>query len=154
MPTSIIDILDSIGDVAGDLLVVASVLLLFIGVLYMSSFYQWFSALALFSGVVLLVTGFAIRLMGPLTLTKPSIGGLGAILICISLVTIASAGIFALFATPAGLRLRGSIFKGYFTGYVGTIETAHPLVWLLTPLATIGLGLLVVGVLLKVYDGL
>lgn len=153
MHISINDVLDSLDDVLGNLLVVAGVLLLFIGLLFMTTFDQWISGLAFFLGVVLLVSGLAIRLEGPLTLAMPSISGFATILICVSLVTIASAGIFVLIATPTGMRFIESVFKGAKTGQVTIIiETAYPFAWLVRPLATIGLGLLVGGILLKIRD--
>jgi len=151
MPTTITDILDSVRDIAGDLLIIASVLLFFIAVLYMSTFYQIVSGVTLFLAVVFLVSGLAIRLEGPLTLTKPSISGFGTILICVSLVAIASIGILMLYTTPTGIRIITHISHGTVTKEM-IILSAQPFAWLVAPLATIGLGLLIVGGLLKLRD--
>jgi hypothetical protein len=154
MPTKTIEaILDFFEDSLGDLLIVASVLLFLVAVLFFTPFYQWVSGLAFFFGAVLLISGLAIRLEGPLTLTTPSRSGLGTILICVSLVAFASAVICIIFAVPSGftifrIRSEGAWFQGIH------LNVAEPLSWLFMPLITIGLGLLVVGALLKFHGGL
>ena len=72
MSRSIGDILGYFEDTLGDLLVVASVLLFFVSLLFMSSVNQWVSVFALLLGTVFLVSGLAIRLEGPLTFEMPS----------------------------------------------------------------------------------
>ena len=154
MPRRFSDISDFLEEASGDFLIVISALLFLISLLFMSSFYQWISGLSLFFGVVLLVSGLAVRLEGPLTLTTPSKSGFGTILICVSLVSMASAGIFVLFTTPAGIRFRNIYWKGVYSGTEVNIDVAHPLAWLVMPLATIGLCLFIAGGLLKLYDTL
>jgi len=152
MPTRVGALLDFVQDILGDLLIAASVIFFFTGLLFISPFYQWTTVITLFLGVVLLVSGVAIRLEGPLTLTMPSRGGFSTILICISLVTIATAGILLLFTTPGGWKIINVIFHGVIIGQEIVIKVAHPLSWLFMPLAVTGLGLLFIGVLLRFYD--
>jgi len=152
MPISVSDIVDFVSDILGDLLIVTSVLFFFVGLLFISAFYQWITVITLFLGVVLLVSGVAIRLEGPLTLKMPSRSGFSTILICISVVAIASAGILSLFTTPGGWKIVDVVFRGFITGQELIVRVAHPLASLFMPLAAIGLGLLFIGVLLKLYD--
>lgn len=144
--------LDFFEESIGDLLVVFSVLLFFAGLLFMTSFYQIVSAFAMFFGVILLVSGFAIRLSGPLTLGKPSIGGVGAIMIYVGIMALGTTGIFALFTTPAGVRIRNVLWHGIYMGTEVTIDVAHPLSWLTIPLAVSGIVLLVIGLLIRIID--
>lgn len=136
------------------LFIASGILLLVISLLFTSPFYGWLPALSLFFGVVFLVSGMAIRLEGPLTLTKPSKSGFGTILICVSLVMLASVGVCVLFVTPSDVKFYDVIFRFWKFGTQVIIDVVQPLIWLVTPLIIIGLCSLSVGILLKIYDNI
>jgi len=148
VPVSISDILDSAWDIIGILFVVSGFVLLFIAAISVSPINQWISVAASFAGAVLLVSGLAIRIEGPPSLKTPSRSGLGTILIYISLVIIASAGICILFATPEGIFLVMFVLRGIQSEYVRAGFGSSSM-WLVIPLFTAGLSLLSIGVLLK-----
>jgi hypothetical protein len=156
MPLEIRAILDFLEDSLGDLFIGTSALLFFVGILFMSKFCQWISGIAFFLGAAFLISGFAIRLEGPLEFSRPSAGGLGTILVCVSLTTMASAFIFAFFTIPADwhiLRVPERVGNGNWMPHIYDnyliLDSAHSLSWLVVPLTTIGVTLLIMGILLK-----
>lgn len=143
---NISDILAAAEESLSDILIVSSVLMFFICILFLTPFYQSVSMFSLFFGVIFLVSGFAIRLEGPLMLTMPSKNGFGTILICVSLVVFSLAGICMIFAEPTGVLPLRFAEGGFMVQY------AEPLAWLFIPLVAIGIGLSAFGALLKFFD--
>jgi len=148
MPMSTHDVLDSVRGKIGILFVVLSFVLFVIAIIFVSPMDQWISVIASFVGVILLVYGLAIHIEEPSSLTTPSRSGFGTILIYTSLVILASAGICILFATPEGIFLVMFMFRGIQSEYLRS-GFAPSSAWLVTPLAAIGISLLIIGALLK-----
>jgi len=137
----------------GNIMIIVGLVFLFVGFFLITPFNQEFSVVTLFSGVALSVFGLAMRLGGPLMLSRPSKSTIGTILICVSIVMIAVVGISVFYAIPTGMRaIEQWTVRG---GYMGTeiiIDALLPLFWLSEPIAIIALGLLVMGTSLKIYD--
>lgn len=143
-------ILKSAKGIHGKILVVAGVIALIFGVLFFTPFYQWISVLSFFVGVNLLVVGIFVQMAGPLRLKTPSAGGLGFILIYMSVNLLAIAAIAAIFTTP-DIFLATDIWRTIVRLAV-VIAPTHPYAWIFRPLVYVGFCFFIVGSLLIIYN--
>jgi len=157
--------LDSLKDSIDTILIVLGTFFIFLTVPSLTPDNQWFSALSLLTGVILVVAGVALHFES-FKWKVPSLEGFGAIIIYASFVLMAVAVISAFFALPGGIAAipahessyravdeHGSPF-GFITpgppsGYFLVVLLDRPNAWFATPLMITGIGLLVFGFLLK-----
>lgn len=136
------DIKDKIMVVAGTSLLVASVVLF-------SSMYQWFSGAVFLSGVFLILLGVVLH-FETLSWKIPSREGWGTIVLCFSVMLMATALVVLFFAVPgeAFIWLQRKGARSPLVLYM-LFDLIHPAAWLAPILAWVSVGFLVLGVFLK-----
>jgi hypothetical protein len=150
MPLDLRAGLDFLGNAIGRIMVVAGFFLLIASVALFSKAYQWSSIASFVLGAFFIITGAIVHYESP-TLKVPSREGWGAILVCVSAVFIASAAVVTLYAVPGALWAMPRSWgrAGSTTDYILLLDLRRPNAWLAPFLAWTGIGLLVVGLLLK-----
>ncbi len=146
--------LDFISNAIGRIMVVAGFFLLIAAVALFSSVYQWSSAVSFVLGIFLIFTGAIVHYESP-TLKVPSWEGWGVILVCVSTLFMASAVVVVLYAVPGALWSMPTFMRRFWgtpregRDYLLLLDLQRPSAWLAPFLALTGIGLFVVGLLLK-----
>lgn len=150
MPIDLRTGLDFVSNAIGRIMVVAGFFLLIGAVALFSKAYQFSSVASFVLGVFLIVTGAIVHYESP-ALKVPSREGWGAILVCVSTVFLASALVVILYAVPGSLFAMPRSWgrAGSTTDYILLLDLQRPNAWLAPFLAWTGIGLLVLGLLLK-----
>jgi hypothetical protein len=147
MPIDLKAALELFSDVIDKIMIVAGFFFLIIAVALFSKAYQWFSAASLLLGVLLIVVGTIVHFES-FTLKVPSREGWGTVLVCVSSVFMASAVIVSLFAVPSSIfAMPTSYHRG--ADYIILVSLTRPNAWLAPILVWVGIGLLVLGIVLK-----
>jgi hypothetical protein len=146
MPPNLKAALEFLRDTVDKIMLVAGFFLLFLAFALFSRAYQWSSAVSLISGVLLIVVGIILHYES-FTWKVPSAEGWGTILMCISAVFMAATVIVFFFAVPGRVFILSGL-RGRSESTM-LITLTRPNAWLAPILASIGIGLLVFGVVLK-----
>lgn len=140
-------VLESLGDVAGRLMVAAGIFLVIFAVLQFTPAYQWFSFASFLFGVFLIVTGIAVHFES-FRVKVPSKEGWGTILMCLSVLCIAAAVTFLFYAEVGRAYIMPTSFRRGAEKLI-LIDLARPTAWLAPILFWTGIGFLVSGFVLK-----
>lgn len=145
-----VDFLDFVREHFGKILFLAGVMLLGLGILSFNRFGTVLSAVSLFSGVVFVAFGVFAQL-GLFSVILKSWGGLGAILLCVSVVCFAfSVSIFQ-FMNVELLGYMQRPFRGALLPFYKPIfHSERPYVWVSGIFLDVSLVLFIVGLVTKV----
>lgn len=142
-------VLDFFHEAIGKVMVLIGLFLLISSVALFSKAWQYSSIASLVFGVFLIVVGIVVNYESP-TLKVPSREGWGTILVCASAVFFATAVGFFLFAVPGSVWAMPAVWGRRGVGQVILLmDLARPSAWLAPIFIWGGVGLFVLGVLLK-----
>jgi hypothetical protein len=137
----------------GKIMILIGVVLLVLGVLSLNLFGSIYSAGSLFFGIILLFFGFFAQL-GFFWGNLRSLGGVGTILICVSVASFALSIAVAQFLEVRSIAYGPVISHGTVLGWAGFLITDRPFTWMSDVLMQLGLTLLVIGIVLKIVHAL
>jgi hypothetical protein len=135
---------------SGNLMILAGVLLLVVGLMFLETFGSVLSAVTLFLGVILVSFGLFVRL-GLFHLKLRSLNGLGTILLCGSVVFFALCIPVMEFLAVQRVIAVPQYFHGIIIGYSEVIITYRPYAWLGAISIWVGVGLFLASLIVKVY---
>jgi hypothetical protein len=135
---------------SGNIMILAGITLLGVGVLFVNLFGSIVSVFTLFFGIVFLAYGLFARL-GLFYQEWRSLSGLGTVLFCISVIFLALCIALMEFLSVKGIDVRPIYYRGFFVGNTEIIALYRPYAWLSLSSLWAGLGTFVVGLIVKVY---
>jgi hypothetical protein len=127
-------------------------ILLIVGALTLNRFGSLLSAGSVFGGILLVVFGLFVQL-GFLSGNLRSLGGVGTILICLSIVLGAFSIAVVEFVEITGAQLVADIFRGVVHWGV-VFYSDRPYIWLSVLCMQFGIGFFVAGVVLKIVHAI
>lgn len=149
-----IDLVKEYGkEYSGKIMFLIGIMLLVVGLLFLSSLGSPLSAGSIFFGIILLVFGLLIQL-GFFYGNLRSLNGLGIFLICLSVVLIAFSIALLQFVEISVLHIVTLVFRGTITGYKVVLGSERTYIWLSALLLRTGLISLIVGLAIKAYYAL
>lgn len=152
MHVDFIDFVDFIQEYSGKICFLAGVTLLASGVLFLNRFGTVLSAVTLFFGIVLTAFGMVAQL-GLFSVILKSWSGLGAILLCASVVCFAFSVSLFQFMNVELVGYSQMVFKGALLPfYEPLFRSERPYVWVSGILMDVSLVLLIIGLIVEGYS--
>lgn len=143
---------DYIRENFGEVMIVIGVLLVVVGLLFLSTVGTVYSAASLFFGLLFVIFGFFVHL-GIFSVNFRSLSGFGTFLLCLSVVFIVFAVVLVQFQNINVVGYVQEVFRGArLPFYRMLITTDRPYLWLSDIFMHVGLYFFVAGLVLKVYS--
>lgn len=135
---------------SGNILILAGIILLVVGLLFVNIFGSIVSVYTLFFGIICVAYGLFARI-GLFYLKLRSLNGLGTVLICIAIAFLALSIALMEFLSVKGVYLSPIYYRGIFLGETESISLYRPFAWLSISSLWVCFATLVVGLIIKVY---
>ncbi len=142
--------LEFFGGVADRIMIIAGFFFVIVAVLEFTVAYQLFSISSFVFGIFLVVIGIALHFESP-KLKIPSVGGWGTILICLSPILMAIAFAVPLYAVIGRTYIMPTSFRQGAQQLI-LIDLARPNTWVGPILFWSGIGVLILGILIKFFS--
>jgi len=143
----------SVRDNVGKIVFSIGVVILLVGVLTLSILGSMLSAGALFAGILLVVFGLFTQ-VGLFSGDWRSIGAVGTVLICVSIVLVAYGVVVMEFVEVKFVGTVPVVDRGSILGYNLVLSSERPYLWLSSLLMQSGLAVFIAGLVLKVFKAI
>lgn len=150
MHVDLVAVYDYIRDYSGKIIFLIGVVLLIVGVLALNLYGSILSAGSLFFGILFTVFGLFVQL-GFFSGNLRSLGGVGTILICVSIIFLAFSVVMFEFLEVSSAGIVPWIYHGYVRGYIVIMSSERPYLWLSALFMQSGLALFITGIVLKIF---
>jgi len=144
-----LEILDYIRDYIGKIMFAIGAILLLVGAFTLSMTGSWLSAGSVFFGILFVVFGVFVQL-GFLSGNLRSLGGVGTISICLSIILFAFSLAVIEVVNITGIGVFPEIFRGAVLGYQIIMYSDRPYVGLSMLCMQFAIGFFVAGIVLKI----
>jgi len=134
---------------SGNILILAGIILLAVGVLYVNIFGSIVSVFTLFFGIVCVVYGLFARI-GLFYIKLRSLNGLGTVLVCVAVAFLALSIALMEFLSVKGVYFNPIYYRGVFLGETESIALYRPYAWLSLSSLWVSFATFVAGLLVKV----
>jgi hypothetical protein len=133
----------------GNIMIVAGIVLLAVGVLSVNIFGSIMSVFTFFFGIICVAFGFFARI--GLFYRLRSLNGLGTILVCVSVAFFALSVALLEFLSVKGFRLIPIYYRGVLEGTTLYVSLYRPYAWLSFASLWVSIGTFLAGLIVKVY---
>ena len=139
----------AVRDNVGKIIFAVGVMLAIAGVLTLNLYGSWLSAGSLFFGIMLIVFGLFVQ-VGFFSGDLRSLGGVGTILICVSIIIVAYAIVILEFVKVDLVRFVPVVDRGSIIAWRAVLSSDRPYLLMSVLLAESGLAVFASGIVLKI----